>query len=107
VTSEPAHPYTRLLISSAPDPARQASAAGTGAAVRGQPPSLISPPAGCRFHPRCPFAMPECKTQAPPRVDVADGHWTRCWLFADGHSAGNHSADGRRHESPDNSQEEP
>ena len=107
VTSEPAHPYTRLLISSAPDPARQASAAGTGAAVRGQPPSLISPPTGCRFHPRCPFAMPECKTQAPPRVELADGHWTRCWLFADGHSADDHRADGPRHESPDNSHEEP
>jgi len=120
VTSEPAHPYTRLLISSAPDPARQA-AAGTGAAVRGQPPSLISPPTGCRFHPRCPFAMPECTTQAPPRVEVADGHWTRCWLFADGHSAANHGAanhgaanhradnhraDGPRHESPDNPHEE-
>jgi peptide/nickel transport system ATP-binding protein len=87
ITSEPAHPYTRLLISSAPDPARRTSAERAGTADRGQPPSLISPPAGCRFHPRCPFAMPECKTQAPPRVDLADGHWTRCWLFANGRPA--------------------
>jgi peptide/nickel transport system ATP-binding protein len=83
VTSEPAHPYTRLLISSAPDPARRAD--GEQVADRGQPPSLISPPAGCRFHPRCPFAMPECQTKAPPRFEVGDGHWSRCWLFAQGH----------------------
>ncbi len=82
VTSEPAHPYTRLLISSAPDPARGAD--GEQVADRGQPPSLISPPAGCRFHPRCPFAMPECRTQAPPKFEVSEGHWSRCWLFAQG-----------------------
>jgi peptide/nickel transport system ATP-binding protein len=107
VTSEPAHPYTRLLISSAPDPARRASADGAVTADRGQPPSLINPPTGCRFHPRCPFAMPHCSTQAPPRIDLADGHWTRCWLFADGRGASDHRADGRHHESPDNSHQEP
>ena len=79
VTREPAHPYTRLLISSAPDPARR-----TGrdpVRDKGQPPSLISPPAGCRFHPRCPLAMPKCSTQAPPRFELGGGHWTRCWLY--------------------------
>ena len=80
VISEPAHPYTRLLISSAPDPAR---AAGTGLTEdRGQPPSLITPPAGCRFHPRCPLAMPRCSEQAPPVFPLGGGHWTKCWLFA-------------------------
>jgi peptide/nickel transport system ATP-binding protein len=85
VISEPAHPYTRLLIASAPDPAR---AARTGPAEdRGQPPSLITPPAGCRFHPRCPLAMPRCSEQAPPVFQVGavsqlgGGHWTKCWLF--------------------------
>jgi peptide/nickel transport system ATP-binding protein len=82
VTSEPAHPYTRLLIASAPDPTRRAD--GEQVVDRGQPSSLISPPAGCRFHPRCPFAMPECRTQAPPKFEVGDGHWSRCWLFAQG-----------------------
>jgi peptide/nickel transport system ATP-binding protein len=81
VTSHPAHPYTRLLISSAPDPARRA--AGEQVADRGQPPSLISPPSGCRFHPRCPLAMAECAVQAPPAFDLGGGHWTRCWLFRD------------------------
>jgi peptide/nickel transport system ATP-binding protein len=79
VTGEPAHPYTRLLISSAPDPARRTGR--DSVQDKGQPPSLISPPAGCRFHPRCPLAMPKCSTQAPPRFDLGAGHWTRCWLF--------------------------
>jgi peptide/nickel transport system ATP-binding protein len=79
VTREPAHPYTRLLISSAPDPARRTGR--DSVRDKGQPPSLISPPAGCRFHPRCPLAMPKCSTQAPPRFDLGAGHWTRCWLF--------------------------
>ena len=82
LTSEPAHPYTRLLISSAPDPARSPGAERVP--DTGQPPSLISPPAGCRFHPRCPFAMERCRTEAPPPFELGDGHWARCWLFADG-----------------------
>jgi peptide/nickel transport system ATP-binding protein len=82
VTQRPAHPYTRLLIDSAPDPGR---APGTPR-IRdnGQPPSLISPPTGCRFHPRCVFAMPRCSAEAPPRFGVGAGHWARCWLHADG-----------------------
>jgi peptide/nickel transport system ATP-binding protein len=82
VVSRPAHPYTRLLISSAPDPGRRP---GTERIQDlGQPPSLISPPAGCRFHPRCPLALAQCATQAPPRFELGGGHWTRCWLFRDG-----------------------
>jgi peptide/nickel transport system ATP-binding protein len=81
VTQEPAHPYTQLLIASAPDPSRPADAERI--ADIGQPPSLIDPPAGCRFHPRCPFAMERCRTDAPPRFDLDAEHWTRCWLYAD------------------------
>ncbi|RQX22050.1 dipeptide/oligopeptide/nickel ABC transporter ATP-binding protein, partial [Micromonospora chalcea] len=46
-------------------------------------PSLIRPPAGCRFHPRCPAAMPRCATDLPPPIPVDDapGHWAACWLF--------------------------
>jgi peptide/nickel transport system ATP-binding protein len=84
VTGAPAHPYTRLLIASAPDPARRPGAER----IRdmGQPPSLISPPQGCRFHPRCPLAMPECRLEAPPRFELGGGHWTRCWLFSPAHA---------------------
>jgi peptide/nickel transport system ATP-binding protein len=102
LTSDPAHPYTRLLISSAPDPAQRPD--GERVADRGQPPSLISPPAGCRFHPRCPFAMARCQTQAPPRTEVGEGHWTRCWLFADGHDAADADADAGNTDDRDNHQ---
>ncbi|WP_433826348.1 ABC transporter ATP-binding protein [Actinoplanes sp. CA-015351] len=85
VTQSPAHPYTRLLIESAPDPDRLA---GTSEAVgeergNGEPPSLIHPPAGCRFHPRCPVAMPRCSTDLPVPLEIGDvpGHWAACWLY--------------------------
>ncbi|AHH94566.1 ABC transporter ATP-binding protein [Kutzneria albida] len=79
VTQAPAHPYTQLLIDSAPDPERRISPDTVG----GEPPSLIDPPAGCRFHPRCPKAMARCGEQAPPRLEVGDrpGHWAACWLY--------------------------
>jgi peptide/nickel transport system ATP-binding protein len=85
VTQQPGHPYTRLLIDSAPDPDRDESVPRI--ADIGQPPSLIDPPAGCRFHPRCPFALEKCATEAPPRFDLGDGHWARCWLHESGAAA--------------------
>ncbi|MFG3688426.1 ABC transporter ATP-binding protein [Micromonospora sp. NPDC047740] len=85
VTQRPAHPYTRLLIESAPDPDSITGAAAATAQDRssGEPPSLIRPPAGCRFHPRCPHAMPRCSVDLPPRLEIADrpGHWAACWLY--------------------------
>jgi peptide/nickel transport system ATP-binding protein len=79
VTQNAKHPYTQLLLSSAPDPDRPADRKRIEAI--GQPPSLITPPSGCRFHPRCPFAMEKCKTTPPPRFDVGSGQWARCWLY--------------------------
>ncbi len=80
VTQQAAHPYTQLLIASAPDPSRTGPARPRDI---GRPPSLIDPPAGCRFHPRCPFAMERCATDAPPAFDLSDGHTAWCWLYAD------------------------
>src|SRR5579883_977522 len=85
VIQEPKHPYTQLLLLAAPDPERL-EAGGKRPdsplmATRGEPPSLINPPRGCRFHPRCPFAMPVCREQVPPRTDLGDGHWTHCFLY--------------------------
>ncbi|MGH8794896.1 MAG: ABC transporter ATP-binding protein [Stackebrandtia sp.] len=80
VTQRPAHPYTRLLISSAPDPDSPTRDDSDRPPV-GEPPSLIDPPAGCRFHPRCPKAMERCATQAPPAFPVGDGQTAACWLF--------------------------
>ncbi len=85
VTQSPAHPYTRLLIDSAPDPDRIANLLGAAAdRGDGEPPSLIRPPSGCRFHPRCPLAMPRCRTDPPVRLEIGDrpGHWAACWLYA-------------------------
>ncbi|MFJ1845332.1 ABC transporter ATP-binding protein [Streptomyces sp. NPDC088146] len=93
VTQRPAHPYTQLLIASAPDPDRVVAEAEREETGGGEPPSLIAPPAGCRFHPRCPKAMERCRTEPPPRFDLADGQWAACWLYADdgeSHGAGGH-----------------
>jgi peptide/nickel transport system ATP-binding protein len=79
LTDSPAHPYTQLLLSAAPDPGRTAPPALDG---RGAPPSLLAPPSGCRFHPRCPHAMEICARQAPPQAEVAAGHTAACWLHA-------------------------
>lgn len=88
VTQRPKHPYTQLLLSAAPDPDR-VGADGKGGLQslperRGEIPSLIAPPTGCRFHPRCPHAMQVCKERFPKRTDLGGGHWTNCFLFGDG-----------------------
>ncbi|MCL2316868.1 MAG: ABC transporter ATP-binding protein, partial [Actinomycetia bacterium] len=80
VTQAPRHPYTTLLIASAPDPDEPLKITG----ATGEPPSLIDPPPGCRFHPRCPQAMAACRTDVPPLTDAGDGHAVACWLFAAG-----------------------
>jgi peptide/nickel transport system ATP-binding protein len=88
VISNPQHPYTKLLVESSPDPHRDVAVDRDeifGAADElGEPPSLIDPPSGCRFHPRCPFAMEKCRTTAPPRAQLADGRWADCWLHEEG-----------------------
>jgi peptide/nickel transport system ATP-binding protein len=86
VTQRPAHPYTQLLIDSAPDPDQIAGyRANEKDRGTGEPPSLINPPSGCRFHPRCPHVMDRCKTELPPRFDIGDGagHFAACWLYAE------------------------
>lgn len=86
VTQDPKHPYTRLLLSAAPDPERIKSG-GVGmksVGARGEIPSLITPPTGCRFHPRCPHAMEVCRQRVPRRTELGNGHWTHCFLYGDG-----------------------
>jgi peptide/nickel transport system ATP-binding protein len=79
VTDRPAHPYTQLLLAAAPDPDRPEPPVLRG---RGAPPSLVTPPSGCRFHPRCPYAMPICSREQPPAIEIASGHVSACWLHA-------------------------
>ena len=80
LTDHPAHPYTQLLLAAAPDPDRVEPPALAG---RGAPPSLLAPPSGCRFHPRCPYVMEICKRQVPPSFVVAPDHSAACWLHVD------------------------
>lgn len=88
VIQTPAHPYTRLLLDSSPSPSTltdgDRSSRFTEASDLGELPSLITPPPGCRFHPRCPFAMEICTTQQPPRFEIAEGGWAQCWLHEPG-----------------------
>ncbi|MEV0788932.1 ABC transporter ATP-binding protein [Kribbella sp. NPDC050459] len=85
VTQHPAHPYTRLLIDSAPDPDRLGQLGTPEDQAGGEPPSLIAPPSGCRFNPRCVHAMPKCSTDLPPRFELpVAGHWAACWLYEEG-----------------------
>jgi peptide/nickel transport system ATP-binding protein len=73
----PLHPYTRLLISSLPEiGVRFDEQRLTG--IPGSPPSLLNPPAGCRFRDRCPLAFEKC-SEEPPFVELAPGHSVACW----------------------------
>jgi oligopeptide/dipeptide ABC transporter ATP-binding protein len=71
--SHPSHPYTRELLASLPRPD------GKIRDIPGEIPSLITPPGGCRFHPRCPRADAMCRDERPPRREVREGHWVRCY----------------------------
>jgi peptide/nickel transport system ATP-binding protein len=86
VIQQPRHPYTQLLISAAPDPdrLRQPGQKALPLPARGEIPSLINPPGGCRFHPRCPHAMEVCRRRFPERTDLGRGHWTHCFLYGEG-----------------------
>lgn len=82
VVDHPTHPYTQLLLSATADPDRRHPVVLT--TTGGAPPSLIDPPSGCRFHPRCPHAMAVCSASPPPVVEVSPGQRSACWLHVDG-----------------------
>ncbi|MGN6674129.1 MAG: ABC transporter ATP-binding protein [Thermomicrobiales bacterium] len=77
VFHEPLHPYTQLLIASLPTLEEQ----GVFRGVPGLAPSLLNPPQGCLFHPRCPKVMPQCKTIVPELQEVRPEHWVACHLY--------------------------
>jgi peptide/nickel transport system ATP-binding protein len=81
VIQRPRHPYTQLLLAAAPDPDRAGCADPLPA--RGELPSLIKPPSGCRFHLRCPHAMPVCSERFPAPTEVGGGHQAHCFLLGD------------------------
>ncbi|HAM71883.1 MAG TPA: ABC transporter ATP-binding protein [Verrucomicrobiales bacterium] len=73
--SRPLHPYTRALMNSVPKLKGQV---GRLSAIPGNVPNLGSFPEGCRFHPRCPQARPDCSTQSTQLLEVEPSHWVRC-----------------------------
>jgi oligopeptide/dipeptide ABC transporter ATP-binding protein len=75
----PLHPYTKALFAASlpshPDEAREEIV------LTGEVPSALDPPAGCHFHPRCPFVMPRCSEQEPELVELSPGHRVACHLY--------------------------
>ena len=76
VLAAPKHPYTRLLVSAAPDP--RAEVVADPEAAAGEPPRVIDPEPGCRFRGRCPLAIPECAAADPPLRELAPNHRAAC-----------------------------
>lgn len=75
------HPYTQALLSDIPDPDPE-NAKKFRDVPAGEPPSLVNPPEGCRFHPRCSRAIEGlCNTQDPPEFEPAPEHYVKCWLY--------------------------
>jgi peptide/nickel transport system ATP-binding protein len=77
IFKDPLHPYTQLLIKSLPNLQAKEDFRG----IPGLTPSLLAPPPGCMFHPRCPFAMPRCSVEIPQLQEVQTERWVACHLM--------------------------
>jgi len=81
IIMDPQHPYTQALLEviPEPDPKNRLKKRKT---VPGEPPNLVFPPSGCRFHPRCPHKMKICEEEEPPMVEIKPGWHAACHLLA-------------------------
>ncbi|GIH94197.1 ABC transporter ATP-binding protein [Planobispora siamensis] len=77
IVKKPRHPYTKLLLDSLPEVGVRYTEKRL-AGIAGSPPSLLDPPAGCRFRSRCPIAGEEC-VQEPPMAEIEPNHFVACW----------------------------
>ncbi len=85
---EPAHPYTRALLEAISEPDAD-NVHNYKKVPSGEPPSLLNPPGGCRFHPRCEYMIEGlCDQEIPPDFQLANDRLTACWLFRDEEEAG-------------------
>ncbi len=75
----PLHPYTQALLSAVPIPDPKAKKERI--ILEGNIPSALNPPAGCKFHTRCPKCMERCKTEAPQKYQIGDDHFVYCHLY--------------------------
>jgi len=78
IFKEPLHPYTQGLMNSIPKVTMDLARLET---IEGSVPNLIKPPSGCRFHPRCPFAMAICSEKKPTLMEIRPGHQVACHLY--------------------------
>lgn len=74
----PQHPYTQALMSAIPVPNPRLKRQRT--ILKGDVPSPLNPPTGCRFHPRCPVAVAQCSAEEPQLREINPDHWVACWL---------------------------
>jgi peptide/nickel transport system ATP-binding protein len=77
IFKQPEHPYTQGLIANFPSISGEMKPFEP---ISGSPPNLISPPSGCRFHPRCPYAMGICENKEPEIIELKRGHFVSCHL---------------------------
>ena len=81
IVHNPLHPYAQALLTAIPDPDPE-NVSRFREVPAGEPPSLINPPEGCRFHPRCPRIIRRlCDADEPPEFQPAPGHFVQCWLY--------------------------
>jgi peptide/nickel transport system ATP-binding protein len=78
IFKDPLHPYTQGLMNLLPKVHQDVERLET---IEGTVPNLLNPPSGCRFHPRCPYAMSVCKKEKPPMQEIHEGHFTACHLY--------------------------
>ena len=83
ILNDPLHPYTEALLTATSEPDAE-NARIYKEVPPGEPPSLVNPPQGCRYHPRCPKVIEGlCDTEAPPEFEPTPNHLTICWLHKD------------------------
>ena len=75
--SNPKHPYTSALLSSVPIPDPRLRAQRI--VLQGEVANPANPPSGCYFHPRCTYAVDQCRLEEPPLEEISEGHWSACW----------------------------
>lgn len=79
IFKNPLHPYTRALFSAIPTP--DPAVKKKRIVLEGSIPSPASPPKGCKFHTRCPYAMEQCKSAVPAQREIEPGHFVVCHLY--------------------------